>query len=299
MSGRPTLSAEQRSLEEVLRQVVLRLREARIPNAEGEARELLAAALGCAPLSLFLKGREPLPETATERVGALLEERLRRRPLAYVLGEWSFLDLRLRVTEDVLIPRPETEELLEWAAQTLARESSAGRSLGLADVGTGAGGLALALARRFPEALLWATDVSTKALAVARENAARHGLSGRVRFLEGDLLSPLLSRGQAFLDGVLANLPYVASDDMPRLEPEVLWEPRLALDGGAGGLEIVRRFLPQALRALRPGGTVFLEAGLGQASVLARDMAGAGFQDVRTEKDMNGILRFLQGTKPR
>jgi len=225
-----------------------------------------------------------------ERFASLLARRQAREPLAYILGRREFYGLNVIVDERVLVPRPETEMLVE---QTLAwvrrREGLRGRGYGtreglsplssplspdpspltLADVGTGSGCVAVALAVHLPQAAIYALDASADALTVAAANVARHGVAGRVRLLPGDLLQPLPER----VDVIAANLPYVRRDELPTLPPEVRdYEPRAALDGGPDGLDSIRRLLAQAPAHLRPGGAIFLEIGAAQGKA-ASDLA--------------------------
>lgn len=287
------LNTVARAAEDVQR----RLSRAGVANAAWEAQELLASVLLCPHGMVSLRAEDALLPAQRERLESLVVERCLRRPLAYVLGEWDFTDLRLEITPDVLTPRPETEELFELAASFLAGLPVSG-GLSLADVGTGSGCLALALARRFPEATVRAVDISPRALEVARRNADRHGVAGRVRFAFGDLLAPLLADPAARgFDAVVANLPYVDGRLMETLPPEVRFEPELALDGGRDGLEPVRRLLPQAFSVLRPGGRLFLEVGHDQARAVSADLLDEGFRDVGIFKDMAGIERFVTGKR--
>ena len=167
-------------------------------------------------------------------------------------------------------------------------------TMNVVDVGTGAGGLALAMARQWPTAQVTAIDLSAPALAVARWNAQRHGVADRIAFRLGDLLDGM-SDGTA--DLVAANLPYVASSDIAGLSPEVRKEPVRALDGGADGLDLVRRLIPQAVRVLRPGGRLFLEVGRGQTASVKQQMVRAGFAEVDVKRDFAGIERFLRGVR--
>jgi release factor glutamine methyltransferase len=267
-----------------------RLRAAGVSNAEWEAREMMAAVLKELPALLPLRHRSA-PETTHRTLWhRLVDERCSRKPLAQVLGEWDFHGMRLHVTPDVLIPRPETEELLERALKLLP-----GRVFSIADVGTGSGCLAIALAKRFPDAFVWALDVSPQALAVARRNAELQRAGRRVFFLEGDLLSRL-PLGLA-LDVVVANLPYVDEKDMDGLDPEVKHEPSLALNGGRGGLDLIRRLVVQAWERLLPGGSLFLEVGHDQAAEVSGLLQGMGFKSVSTGKDFAGVDRFVSGVR--
>ena len=274
----------------LLRDAARRLEAAGVSNAAWESREMMAVALGDLPVLVPMRLMEPLAEDRRALWEKFLSERCSRKPLAQVLGEWDFAGLRLAVTPDVLVPRPETEELLEWMAKRLPA-----RLFSLADIGTGSGCLAVASAKRWKEAFVWAVDASRSALAVARRNAEAHGVARRIFFLEGDLMAPL-SKG-LYLDAVVANLPYVDEKEMGSLSPEVLREPPAALNGGKDGLEVIRRVVVQAWERLQPGGKVFLEVGHDQSAAVAALFGGLGYRVVETGKDFAGVDRFVMGMK--
>lgn len=284
------VAASPGTIGNVLSGVRQRLADAGISNGENEAKELVARALGVHRKTLDLRHDEPCPRPFRPYLDSLLIQRLAHVPLAYLLGEWDFLDMTLTVTPDVLIPRPETEELFEWMAAT----SFSSPISAVADVGTGAGGLAIAAARQWPLARVSAIDLSRAALAVARWNARHQGVEERMEFCRADLLHGMKDNG---VDLIVANLPYVATAEWGGLSREVLKEPRQALDGGADGLDLIRRLIPQALRALRPGGRLFLEVGRGQPSIVEAEMSVAGFGEVSIAPDFAGIERFVRGTR--
>jgi release factor glutamine methyltransferase len=202
---------------------------------------------------------------APDQLGAyqvLIARRAEREPVAYLIGHKEFFGLDFAVTPAVLIPRPETERLVEVALQILGTGTSLD-PIAVADVGTGSGAIAVALAVYAPAAHVFATDVSAAALAVARHNAARHGVAGRVHCLQGDLLAPL--RGAFHL--IAANLPYLSRADLAVAPPEVAhWEPRSALDGGHDGLAAIRRLLAAAVNRLHPASALLAEIGAGQGT---------------------------------
>jgi release factor glutamine methyltransferase len=217
----------------------------------------------------------------------MVRRRLRREPVAYILGRKGFRDLELEVDRRVLIPRPETELLVELAVEL---EPSS-----VLDVGTGSGAIALAVAGELPNCEATATDTSPGALEVARANAERLGLADRVRFLQGTL-----PEGESF-DLVLANLPYVAERDWPALQPEVTqWEPRDALLAGPDGLDAYRDLIPECGRAFtsirgKSSAVLAVEVGEGQAEVVSVLMREAGFSEVETRRDLAGIERVVLG----
>lgn len=271
-----------------------RLAEAGLPTARQDAEWLLAAVLGRERFALYLEPDRAVVEAAGGRFRALVARRADHEPLQHLLGYEDFRGLRLRVTPDVLIPRPETEGLVEWALELLNASSSNGSPL-LADIGTGSGAIACALAAACPDARVVATDISPAALAVAEGNVRALGLGGRVRVIAGDLLKPLAAEPAA-LDMIVANAPYLPSGILPSLPREVFaFEPRQALDGGPDGMEVIRRLLTAAPAALRPGGRLVLEIGEEQAAPLAAVMTAAGFVDVAARDDLRGVSRYLAG----
>jgi release factor glutamine methyltransferase len=267
-----------------------------ISNSANEAVWILESALGLDYLALHLRKNEAVEETGRDHAMVLFKRRASREPLQYVLGTQEFCGLDFHVTPEVLIPRPETELLVEVVRQKCADLS---RAL-IADVGTGSGCVAIALARALPDATLYATDRSLRALAVAQENATRHGVQDRVTFLAGNLLDPIQLLGlQSHLDVIVSNPPYIADADLAALQPEVrLFEPRLALDGGKDGLVFHRRLVRKAADFLKPDGLLAIEVGQGQAryvSGLAQD--GENYYNVRTFLDTGGIERVVSARK--
>jgi release factor glutamine methyltransferase len=256
-----------------------------------DAELLLGEAMECERAALVSDTGAEVPAAAGRRFGEMVRRRLRREPVAYILGHKGFRELELAVDRRVLIPRPETELLVE-----LALELRPGSVL---DVGTGSGAIALAIADELPECEVTATDTSTGALEVARANAERLGLTDRVRFLEGTL--PPVDDPRAGFDHVLANLPYVAERDWPSLQPEVTqWEPREALLAGPDGLDAYRAFIPEcgrvSFRYPEPSSTTLaVEVGEGQASAVAELMREAGFGAAETWRDLAGIERVVVG----
>lgn len=222
--------------------------------------------------------------------------------MAYILGERPFLSTSLVVSPAVLIPRPETELLVEAALAWLAEQP--GASLLVADVGTGSGAIAIGIALAEPRAHVMALDVSADAARVARANVDRHDVNDRVEVLAGDLLAPLLvpprsARFRGRLDAVVSNPPYIATAELDTLPRDVReHEPRIALDGGPDGLAAYRRLIPMAGQALRPGGLLALEIGADQGEAVAALLAADdGWRDVRVEKDYAGHDRIVLSIK--
>lgn len=223
------------------------------------------------------------PDDAAE-FDALMKRRLAGEPIQYILGEAEFYGLPFFVTRDVLIPRPETEHLVEKAL--LRAETGNPR---IVDVGTGSGVIAVALAAHVRNASIAATDISPAALAVARRNAQRNGTGDRIRFLAGDLLAPVA--GERF-EMVISNPPYVAEEDRETLAMEVReFEPAAALFAGGDGLAVYRRLIPDAFAALVSEGLLLLEIGYGQQDAVGSLLEGAGFEDVEFTADLQGIPR--------
>ncbi|MGB6691575.1 MAG: peptide chain release factor N(5)-glutamine methyltransferase [Terracidiphilus sp.] len=221
-----------------------------------------------------------------------LQRRCHGEPIQYILGETEFYGLPFRVTPDVLIPRPETEHLVEKAIELAARFNRPR----IVDVGTGSGAIAIALAHTLPDAQITATDISPRALIVAKENARRNGVADRIRFLPGNLLDPVagerFDRNDALFDIICSNPPYVAQAERASLAVEVReYEPAEALFAGEDGLDVIRRLIPQAFAALSPGGFIAMEIGHDQAHSVSALLAGAGFTQIEFTADLQGIPR--------
>jgi len=253
-----------------------------------DAELLLGEAMGWERTALVVDPDAEVPPAAGRSFGEMVRRRLRREPVAYILGRKGFRHLELTVDRRVLIPRPETELLVEVALEL--------RPARVLDVGTGSGAIALAVADELPEAEVTATDTSPAALEVARANAERLALAERVRFVEGTLPD----EGDGF-DLILANLPYVAERDWPSLQPEVTkFEPREALLAGPDGLDAYRSLIPECAPLLsryaeRMRGALAVEVGEGQAPAVAELMRAAGLAEVEVRPDLAGIERVVVG----
>lgn len=263
------------------------LLEAGIPaDGAGLDAEVLARhVLGWDRAALLARGREPAPDDFVEQYHSLIVRRAAREPVAMIVGHREFWGLEFEVTPDVLIPRPETEFVVEEVLDYVRGGASIAR---LVDVGTGSGCLAVALATELPGIEVVATDSSAKALDVARRNAARHDVGKRVRFMEADLLKGI--HGQA--DVIVSNPPYVPMREKATLQPEVgTYEPAISLFGGGDGLAIMRRLLASAPDHLVAGGRLIVEFGDGQEADVRTIAEGLGWEVLGIRDDLQGIAR--------
>jgi release factor glutamine methyltransferase len=291
----PAAAAGVSSIREALSAAIDGLTAAGVDDPRLDAELLLGGAMDCGRARLAAEPGAEVPARAARAFGEMVRRRLRREPVAYILGRRGFRHIELEVDRRVLVPRPETELLVELALEE--------RPASVLDVGTGSGAIALAVADELPGCAVTATDTSAAALVVARANAERLGLAGRVRFLEGTI-----PEGESF-DLVLANLPYVSERDWPGLQPEVTrWEPREALLAGPDGLDAYRSFIPACGSAFpyisrkssateERGAAVALEVGEGQAAAVAAMLREAGFARTETRRDLSGIERVVVGRR--
>ena len=242
-------------------------------------------ALGRKRIELYLDFERALTETELAPLRGLVKRRSEGEPLQHLLGTVEFCGLTFLCDKRALVPRPETEQLVELVESRIEN-----RELRIVDVGTGSGVIALSLAAKMPEAqVLLGVDVSEDALALAQENAARLNLNGRVQFLKGRLLE----NAEGAFDLIVANLPYISIQDRHTLSLEVLHDPEVALFAGAQGDELVRELIDQARFRLRPGGLLALEIGLGQSEALLSALAEKNYRDISSKNDYNGVTRFL------
>jgi release factor glutamine methyltransferase len=250
-----------------------------------DAEVLLAHVLRVDRVGLYLRYDQPLSAEEMERFRDFVRRRANREPVAHLVGTKEFYGLSFLTDARALVPRPETEILVEYVLAALPADA-----LTFCDVGVGAGCIALTLLRRRPAWRAAATDVSAEALALARENAERLGVADRVRFVNGALLDGVSEDVAA----VVSNPPYVPSADCDRAMPEVARDPRGAIDGGPDGLAVIRPLIDQAARKLPAGGLLALEIGMGQDQIVAGLLAGDGrFRDAETRHDLAGIPRVI------
>ena len=265
------------------------LRGAGIETPRLDAELLLMKALGWSREDLYrhLEGGVPAPRAA--RFESLVSRRVRGEPVAYITGSREFWSLDFRVTSDVLIPRPETEHLVETVLDFLASRPGPCRVL---EIGTGSGAIAVCLATECERVEVWATDVCASALDVARENARRHGVERRIHWLRGDLLAPVRGLPEGF-DVLVSNPPYIPSGRIPGLPRDVRdWEPRVALDGGVDGMDFYRGIIRDGVCHLREGGLLAVEIGAEQGDEVSR-LFGAREElcQVRIRRDYSGLPR--------
>jgi release factor glutamine methyltransferase len=256
----------------------------KIENPRLNAEHLLAHVLGRTRMELYLEFERALGETELRPLRELVRRRGQGEPLQHLLGTVEFCGLVFAVDKRAMIPRPETEQLVELLQSKIKNRKSR-----IVDVGTGSGVIALSLAAKFPQAQVWAVDVSEEALALARENAAHLNLSDRVELLKSNLFQNLHER----FDLIVANLPYISMQDRPSLAPEVLHDPEIALFGGERGDELIHKLIEQAPSRLRPSGLLALEVGLSQAEAISGLLTKKNYHDIESKNDYLGVKRFL------
>lgn len=283
-----------RRVDAALRDAERRLREAGRGEAAVLARQVVAHVLDCTPPDLHLRARDAWGAQAASRLEPLLARLGRGEPLAYVVGDVDFRGHRICVDRRVLVPRPETEQLVQAVLDDADLWDKP--SVRFADLGTGSGCIAVALALERGQARGVAVDASADALAVARANVEAHGVGGRVALRQAEWLD---GQPDASLDIVVSNPPYVSAAEMAALPPEVRdFEPHAALCGGADGLEAYRRLVPESFRVLAGGGRLFLEIGAGQVQPVLALVAASGFVEVGCSRDHQGRDRIVRGRKP-
>lgn len=282
MTATPTIASARRALKELLSR-------AGIDSAEIDARLLIAHALGIERTTLLADGERALTSEEIEKIDALAARRLKREPVARIVGAKEFWSLTLAVSPDVLVPRPETESVVELALDKIGNVRHIQR-LRILDIGTGTGALLLALLSELPQAIGTGTDISDDALAVARANAEHLGLAARCRFVNCDIAADV----QGPFDLIVSNPPYIARGEIAELEPEVRdYDPALALDGGLDGLDCYRAIASTARRLLMPGGRLVVELGLGQDATVRGLFSAAGLTVDEVRPDLAEIPRAM------
>ena len=270
-----------------------KFRQAGIDSAEADARLLMAFALGVDRAGLIANGERALTVEQAAAIDALAARRLKREPVARIFGHKEFWSLSLQVSPAVLVPRPETETVVEAALDAVARDARQMAQLRILDIGTGSGALLLALLSELPNAVGTATDISAAALDVARANAECSGVAGRCTFIACDIAAGVLGP----FDLIVSNPPYVVHGEIASLPPEVRdYDPALALDGGADGLDAYRAIAAQARGPLAPGGKLIVELGAGQEAAVRVLFTKAGLAAAAVLNDLAGIPRALTAT---
>jgi release factor glutamine methyltransferase len=271
---------------EVLQSTTGYFQKRNIDSPRLNAEHLLAHVLSRKRMELYLDFERRLRESELAPLRELVKRRGSGEPLQHLLGTVEFCGHSFRCDKRALVPRPETEQLVELLISHFKSEIAYSR---MVDVGTGSGVIALTLAAEFPKAEIVGADISEDALMLARENAERLDLADRVQFLRSNLLEGVLPG----LGAIIANLPYVSTEDRQNLSREVLHDPEVALFAGACGDELVRQLIAQAPSWLQPGGILAMEIGIGQSEPLLVALAEKNYRDILTEKDYSGVIRFL------
>jgi release factor glutamine methyltransferase len=274
------------TLLEVLQSTTVYFTKHKIENSRLNAEHLLAHSLGLSRMDLYLEFERSLSDDELKPLRELVRRRGQGEPLQHLLGSVEFCGHTFLIDNRAMVPRPETEELVELLLPAIGDQKSA---ISLVDVGTGSGVIALSLAAKFPQAKVHAIDISEDALSLARENAARLGLSNRVQFQKSDLLENSTER----FNLIVANLPYISMQDRHQLAREVLHDPEVALFAGPGGDELLRKLIEQTPSHLDPGGLLALEIGLGQGEGLREFLRQKNYHDIELKRDYSGIPRFL------
>jgi len=283
------------SVAETVRLVSQAFRAAHIEAPEADARLLIGHALHLSRAQLTAQAYRLLEAREVNMISALAARRLRHEPVARILGRKEFWSLELQVTPAVLVPRPETETLIESALDAVTARGLRLEKLRVLDIGTGSGALLLAALKELPNAIGTGTDVNADALEVARANAARLQLAARSTFVACDIAIGVAGP----FDLILSNPPYIASGDIASLMPEVRdYDPRPALDGGSDGLDFYRRIAADALPLMAPGGRLIVELGVGQEAAVSALFTKAGLAVDRARKDLAGIPRSLAAAAP-
>ena len=269
---------------EVLQSMSVYFKKRNIDNPRLNAEHLLAHVLGRTRMELYLEFERNLGETELATLRELVKRRRQGEPLQHLLGTVEFCGHTFLCDKRAMVPRPETEELVEFLQSSIQNPESR-----IADIGTGSGVIALSLAAKFPQAEIVAIDLSDEALALAQKNAQQLGLSGRIQFAKSNLLLEV----DGVFDLVIANLPYISTQDRHLLSREVLHDPEIALFAGAKGDELICTLIEQAPPHLRPGGGLALELGIGQAETLSELLAQKKYHDICPKNDYSGTTRFM------
>jgi len=273
-----------KSVLEVLQATTAYFKKHNVENPRLNAEHLLAHVLGRKRIELYLEFERVLTESELAPLRDLVKRRAEGEPLQHLLGTVEFCGHVFHCDKRAMVPRPETEELVEFLKSEIHNPKSK-----ILDVGTGSGVIALSLAAKFPTAEILAVDISDEALSLAQENAARLNLADRVRFLKSNLLENV----EGTFDLIVANLPYISTQDRHTLSREVLHDPAVAVFANGRGDELIRKLIAQGPARLRPGGMLALEIGMGQREALLSTLAEKNYRDISSKTDYSGVTRFL------
>jgi release factor glutamine methyltransferase len=292
-----TLTQEPWTILKLIRWTDERFQKEGLSTPRLDAEVLLAATLGVERVKLYTHFDQPVLPEELIRFKEMIQRRLKREPVAYIIGQREFWSLPFKVTRDVLIPRPETETLVAESIKLFSAGAFQDGHPQILEIGTGSGAISISLATELSAVAVVATDLSARALAVAAENAARHRVSHRIQFLRGDLFSPLQEGAKFHL--ILSNPPYISRSQFSDLPPDVRdFEPTLALDGGEDGLEFYRRAFPRVSDFLLPGGWLLAEIGVGQdQNILQIVSPNQALDDFGFVPDLAGIKRVFKARK--
>ena len=304
------------TIRDILNWAAEYLKSRNIPSDRLDSEVLLSFILNKDRTYLYTNSEKPILPEEHKKFKELIERRGRREPLSYITGEKEFWSLKFKVSRDTLIPRPETEILVQAVLDIIKSPSPPPLPIGerikvrgikILDIGTGSGNVAVSIAKESPESHVFTVDKSNSALSVAKENAIIHNVAGRITFLKGDLCIPFNPPSPPFVKGgkeglfdiIVSNPPYIPTGDIEGLMPEVRdWEPRWALDGGKDGLEIVRKIIKDAPLFLKSKGFLAMEIGFGQSEEVSRIISETDkFHNIKTIKDLSGIERVVTAWK--
>lgn len=266
-----------------------------IENPRLEAEILLSKVLGLTRVQLYTRFDQPLQDEELKNYKAFIQRRIKREPLAYIVGSKEFYSRDFRVTPDVLIPRPETEMLIDEAI-SFAKDRE---TLQMVDLGTGSGCIAITLALEIPNSLVWAIDSSEKALEVTKKNVEKYQLQERVRMIHADILKEEWFKEISPFDLIVSNPPYISSDEIEKLAPEIQFEPRTALDGGKEGFDYYQTMIPSSFLHLKKGGIALFEIGFDQEKKIRELLEKTGNDNFEIKLDLAGhprVVRIMNGS---
>jgi len=291
-ANQPASASEGWTVQRILEWTASFLKQKGVESPRLEAELLLAHARKCPRIRLYTDFNELLTDNERTVMRELVQRRAKREPLAYIVGTREFYGRSFDVAAGVLIPRPETETLVDICLERIPKESPRE----ILEVGFGSGCISITIAKQRPLCSVIATDISSAAMEIASRNVEKHGLAGKVTLLAGDTLQPLKDHGRQF-DGLVSNPPYIRDDESAGLEPEVaVHEPREALFAGADGLDVVRKIVAQAAAILKPGAFVALELDPAQCGMVVSMLQAAGFETVSVRRDLSGNDRVVEAT---